>query len=99
MGAGAETIHHDLGQAAAADTTLGPAEADEALRRAVEAHQELRAAERAFEALRDRFHVERARAIRDARAAGLTLAGIAGHLNVSTERVRQMATVRNEDSA
>jgi len=67
--------------------------ADKALRRAVDAHQELRAAERAFEAVRGRYQVERARAIRDARAAGLTLAGIAEHLRVSTERVRQMGAL------
>ncbi len=69
-----------------------------ALQRAVEAHQELRAAERAFDAVRGRYQLERARAIRDARAAGLTLAGIAGHLRVSTERVRQMGALLDEIS-
>jgi hypothetical protein len=73
--------------------------ADAALRRAVEAHQELRAAAQAFEAVRGRYQVERAQAIRDARAAGLTLAGIAEHLRVSTERVRQMAAVLDHASA
>jgi hypothetical protein len=70
--------------------------AETALRRAVEAHQELRAAERAFEAVRGRHQVTRARAIREARAAGLTLAGIAEQLRVSTERVRQMAAILDE---
>ena len=70
--------------------------AGEALRRAVEAHRELRAAEQAFEAVRGRHQVERARAIREARAAGLTLAGIAEHLRVSSERVRQMAAIGDD---
>jgi hypothetical protein len=73
--------------------------ADAALRRAVEAHQELRAAAQAFEVVRGRYQAERAQAIRDARAAGLTLAGIAERLGVSTERVRQMATVLDQASA
>ena len=72
---------------------VGSWPAHEALQRAVDAHRELRAAEQAFEAVRGRYQVERARAIREARAAGLTLAGIAEHLRVSSERVRQMAAV------
>jgi DNA-directed RNA polymerase sigma subunit (sigma70/sigma32) len=43
--------------------------------------------------------LERARAIRDARAAGLTLAGIAEHLRVSTERVRQMGAILDDTPA
>ncbi len=70
--------------------------AEKALRYAIEAHEELRAAERAFDAVRGRYQVERARAIREARAAGLTLAGIAEHLRVSTERVRQMAAILDD---
>ncbi len=70
--------------------------AEKALRQAVEAHKELRAAERAFDAVRGRHQIERARAIREARAAGLTLAGIAEHLRVSTERVRQMAAILDD---
>jgi transposase len=73
--------------------------ADKALQRAVEAHQELRAAEQAFETVRGRHQLERARAIRDARAAGLTLAGIAEHLRVSTERVRQMGAILDDTPA
>lgn len=69
------------------DRAIDESAAEAALRRFQRAHQDMRSAEEA----RRTAKVERASAIEDAKAAGLTLREIGRRVGLSHERIRQMA--------